>query len=59
MREGKAADASQVLDSFRKSHRMSVICFLFRIMLVLPAPLLKAIVRIWDKLYQKPELGFV
>jgi hypothetical protein len=28
-------------------------------MLVLPAPLLKAIVRIWDKLYQKPELGFV
>ncbi len=59
MREGKIKEAKQVLDRYRNLHQLSIIYICFWMILMLPIPLLMGVVRMWDKIYQRPELGFV
>lgn len=59
MREAKKNEAAQVLDRYSQVRGSSAVYIAFRNVLKLPEPAMLAVVRLWDKLYQKPELGFV
>jgi hypothetical protein len=58
MREGKIDAASRTLDSYYRARGISAAYLSFRFVLSLPKPLMQLIIRMWDKVYQKPELGF-
>jgi glycosyltransferase involved in cell wall biosynthesis len=58
MREGQINAARQTLDAYYHSRGTSAVYFGLRCALVLPEPIARFFVRLWDKIYQKPELGF-
>ncbi|MDP1715933.1 MAG: glycosyltransferase [Anaerolineales bacterium] len=58
MREEKTKAAGQTLDGYFQVRGISAIYLAFRCVLSLPEPLMRLIIRLWDKVYQKPELGF-
>lgn len=59
MREGKTYAAGQTLDGYYQARGISATYLVFRCILSLPEPLLRLIIRLWDRLYQKPEIGYV
>jgi glycosyltransferase involved in cell wall biosynthesis len=58
IREAQKEEASQVLDRYRQVRGISIFYVMLRVLLKLPKPFMLHIVRIWDRMHQKPELGF-
>jgi glycosyltransferase involved in cell wall biosynthesis len=58
LREGQPDSAGKILDDYYKTRGWTMIYLVFRCIMILPVHLVQFIIRLWDKLYQKPQYGF-
>lgn len=59
MRDAKKNEATQILRRYKHVRGVSLTYVFFQFLIKLPNPLMLAVVKLWDKFYQKPEFGFV
>lgn len=58
LRDGMVEDASSVLGRYIRVRGLTLFGFIFAVLVRLPRGLSKYLVRVWDRFYQKPEVGF-